>query len=165
MALESACQYKRQKSCRFDPWVGKIHWRRAWQPPPVFLPGESPWTEEPVQPYNPQGRTESDITEHTAHLCRLLPFVEALGGTLAQKILNYLKTFHSNHPSIRSLEPCTLTSKEILPNSTPGFHTVWKVGVIADALARTGMLSFIFSQSQIPLIFVENEVCSTTFLL
>ena len=31
----------------FDPWVGKIPWRRAWQPSPVFLPGESPWTEEP----------------------------------------------------------------------------------------------------------------------
>ena len=31
----------------FDPWVGKILWRRAWQPTPVFLPGESPWTEEP----------------------------------------------------------------------------------------------------------------------
>ena len=29
-----------------DPWVGKIPWRRAWQPTPVFLPGESPWTEE-----------------------------------------------------------------------------------------------------------------------
>ena len=26
---------------RFDPWVGKIHWRRKWQPTPVFLPGES----------------------------------------------------------------------------------------------------------------------------
>ena len=25
----------------------KDPWRRAWQPPPVFLPGESPWTEEP----------------------------------------------------------------------------------------------------------------------
>ena len=25
----------------FDPWVGKIPWRRAWQPTPVFLPGES----------------------------------------------------------------------------------------------------------------------------
>ena len=23
------------------PWVGKIPWRRAWQPTPVFLPGES----------------------------------------------------------------------------------------------------------------------------
>ena len=31
----------------FDPWVGKISSRRAWQPTPVFLPGESPWTEEP----------------------------------------------------------------------------------------------------------------------
>ena len=29
------------------PWVGKIPWRRAWQPTPVFLPGESPCTEEP----------------------------------------------------------------------------------------------------------------------
>ena len=28
----------------FDPGVGKIPWRRAWQPTPVFLPGESPWT-------------------------------------------------------------------------------------------------------------------------
>ena len=25
----------------FDPWVGKISWRREWQPTPVFLPGES----------------------------------------------------------------------------------------------------------------------------
>ena len=23
------------------PWYGKIAWRRAWQPTPVFLPGES----------------------------------------------------------------------------------------------------------------------------
>ena len=31
----------------FDPWVGKIPWRRAWQPTPVFLLEESPWTQEP----------------------------------------------------------------------------------------------------------------------
>ena len=29
-------------------WIGKILWRRAWQPALVFLPGESPWTEEPA---------------------------------------------------------------------------------------------------------------------
>ena len=29
------------RRCRFDPWVRKIPWRRAWQPTPVFLPGES----------------------------------------------------------------------------------------------------------------------------
>ena len=31
----------------FHPWVGKIPWRKVWQPTPVFLPGQSPWTEEP----------------------------------------------------------------------------------------------------------------------
>ena len=29
------------KGCEFDPWVGKISWRRPWQPTPVFLPGKS----------------------------------------------------------------------------------------------------------------------------
>ena len=38
---EPACQCRRQKRCRFDSWVGKIPWRRTWQPTPVFLPGES----------------------------------------------------------------------------------------------------------------------------
>ena len=31
----------------FDPWVRKLSWRRAWQPTPVFSPGESSWTEDP----------------------------------------------------------------------------------------------------------------------
>ena len=31
----------------FNPWVGKIPWRMAWQPTLVFLPGESTWTGEP----------------------------------------------------------------------------------------------------------------------
>ena len=35
---ESVCQCKRHRS---DPWVGKIPWRRKWQPTPVFLPGKS----------------------------------------------------------------------------------------------------------------------------
>ena len=30
-----------QEMWGFSPWVGKIPWRRAWQPTPVFLPGES----------------------------------------------------------------------------------------------------------------------------
>ena len=35
---ESTCQCGRPG---FDPWVGKIPWRREWQPTPVFSPGES----------------------------------------------------------------------------------------------------------------------------
>ena len=30
-------QCRGHRRCRFDPWVRKIHWRRAWQPIPVFL--------------------------------------------------------------------------------------------------------------------------------
>jgi len=38
---EPASQCRKCKGWGFDPWVGKIPWRRAWQPTPVFLPGES----------------------------------------------------------------------------------------------------------------------------
>ena len=38
---EPACQCRRCKRCRFDSCVGKIPWRRAWQPTPVFLAGKS----------------------------------------------------------------------------------------------------------------------------
>ena len=44
---ETVYQCKRHKRCGFDPWVGKIPCKTEWQPTPVFLPGESPWTEEP----------------------------------------------------------------------------------------------------------------------
>ena len=44
---EPTCQCRRHKRHGFSLWVGKIPWRRAWQPTPEFLLGESPWTEEP----------------------------------------------------------------------------------------------------------------------
>ena len=44
---EPAYQCRRHKRCRFDPWVSKILWRRAWQPTAIFLPGESFGQREP----------------------------------------------------------------------------------------------------------------------
>ena len=38
-----------------SPWVGKIPWRREWQPPPVFFPGESQGQRSLVD-YSPWGR-------------------------------------------------------------------------------------------------------------
>ena len=55
----SACQCRR---CRFDPWVGKISWRRAQQPTRVFLPGEF-HGQRSLASYSPQGRKESDAAE------------------------------------------------------------------------------------------------------
>ena len=48
----------------FDPWVGKIPWRRKWQPTPVFLPGKS-HGQRNLTGYSPWGHKESDMTEHT----------------------------------------------------------------------------------------------------
>ena len=48
----------------FDPWVGKIPWRRAWKPTPVFLPGEV-HGQRSLKGYNPWGGKESDMTEKT----------------------------------------------------------------------------------------------------
>ena len=39
---EPTCQCGRHKRCVLNPSVGKMPWRRAWQPIPVFLPGEFP---------------------------------------------------------------------------------------------------------------------------
>ena len=61
---ETACQFRRHKRHRLDPWVGKIPWRRAWQPIPVFLPGKS-HGQRGLADYRPQGHKESDMTEAT----------------------------------------------------------------------------------------------------
>ena len=45
-----------------NPWVAKILWRRAWQPTPVFLPGEFHGQRSLVG-YSPWGQKESDMTE------------------------------------------------------------------------------------------------------
>ena len=55
---EFTCWCRRRE---FDPWVGKIPWRRKWQPSPVFLPGKS-YGQRAWQ-VTIHGVTELDMTE------------------------------------------------------------------------------------------------------
>ena len=55
-----ASQCRRVKRHGFDPWVGKIAWKRAWQSTPVYLPGESHRREEP-------SRLWSIVSERAGH--------------------------------------------------------------------------------------------------
>ena len=48
----------------YDPWVGKMPWRKAWQSTQAFLPGKS-HAQRRVKGYSPYGRNESDTTEAT----------------------------------------------------------------------------------------------------
>ena len=55
-----ACQCRRHKRHGFDPWVGKIPWRGAWQPISILLAWRGPWTEEP-------GRLQSIGSQRVRH--------------------------------------------------------------------------------------------------
>ena len=59
---EPACQCRRLKRQGLNLQVGKIPWGKAWQPSPVFLPGES-HRQRILVGYNPWGHKEVDTTE------------------------------------------------------------------------------------------------------
>ena len=60
---EPHCQCRRHKRRGFDPWVGKIPWRK-WQPTAVLLPGES-YGQRSLAGHSSWGHNELDVTEHT----------------------------------------------------------------------------------------------------
>ncbi|CAI9166052.1 unnamed protein product [Rangifer tarandus platyrhynchus] len=61
---ESTCNVGRP---RYDPWVGKISWRREWQPTPLFLPGES-HGQRSLKGHSPWGCEESAMTEQLTRI-------------------------------------------------------------------------------------------------
>ena len=61
---EPACQGIRHKRHRFNPCVGKIPWRKAWQPTPVFLFGES-YTQRSLAGYKEFQRVKHDWNDLT----------------------------------------------------------------------------------------------------
>ena len=64
---EPSCQSRGCKRCRFNPWIGKIPWKRKWQPTPVFLPGKS-HGQRNLASYSPRVCKESNTTEVTQHM-------------------------------------------------------------------------------------------------
>ena len=56
------------RETQVDPFVGKIPWRRKWQPPPVLLPGKYHWQRSLVG-YSSWDCKESDTTERLHFHC------------------------------------------------------------------------------------------------
>ena len=70
--LPIAQSVKNCLQCRragFEPWVGKIPWRRAWEPTLAFFPGKYPGPRSLVG-YSPWCCKESDLTERLSHTCK-----------------------------------------------------------------------------------------------
>ena len=59
--VKNLSDYSGDTGDAFNPWVGKIPWRRKWQPTPVFLPGKSNGQRNLVG-YSPWDCKESDTT-------------------------------------------------------------------------------------------------------
>ena len=52
---------------RFDPWMGKIPWRRKWQPTQIFLPRKA-YGQRSLVGSSPRHPKESDTTEQLTHV-------------------------------------------------------------------------------------------------
>ena len=72
----------------FNPWVGKIPWRREWLPTPVFWPGEL-HGQRSLEGYSPGSRKESDTTEQTSLHLKL-------------RLRNYLKRDSPSGPVVKT---------------------------------------------------------------
>ena len=86
--------------CRFNPWVKKIPWRRAWQYTLVFLPGESHGQRSLVSS-TPGCHKELETTETTEHTHTPGPRSLTHGGSPAvcgrnddKKELQWLDAWH-----------------------------------------------------------------------
>ena len=75
---ESSCNARR---LGFDPWVGKISWRRGWLPTPVFLPGEFHGQRSLVV-YSPRGQTKRATNTFTFFLIISTVSLVALFGEM-----------------------------------------------------------------------------------
>ena len=86
----------------FDPWIGKIPWRREWQPTPVFLPGES-HGQRILAVYSPQGGKESDTTERlsTAQPSKYVQICLSLRGRRGENLMSFCLTDDSKIFSVQ----------------------------------------------------------------
>ena len=100
---EPTCQCRRRKRCRFNPWVGKISWRRAWEPTPVFLHGES-HGQRSLAGYSPWVTVSSHTHTHTRSSSALLyislPF--SLDGSFGEHSIFLSDKNQADSPSLRA---------------------------------------------------------------
>ena len=122
----------------FDPWVGKIPWRRAGQPTLVFFPRESHGHRRLVG-CSPWGYKELDMTERkrTAH---------------SSSIFNFLRNFHTSfHSGYTSFTFPLLRSYILVFNS-------FELISVNDVINYFHFHSFIYDNPVFPTPFIEESI-------
>ena len=76
----------------FDPWVGKIYWRKKWQPTPLVFLLEKSQRQRSLAGYSPWGhRVGHALAQHTvnAELLRIIPQLSSLGNVSKMIVMLY----------------------------------------------------------------------------
>ena len=128
---ELSRQCRRQKRQGFDPWVGKILWRRKQQPTPVFLPGES-HGQRSLKGYSPWGHKELDTTKRLrSSIMPLIIFnVFLQSNVLEIYFLVYYNIISSSLYCCCSVCP---TPWDPMDCSPPGFPVLYHILEISQA--------------------------------
>ena len=119
----------RCKRAGFDPWAGKIPWRRKWQPTPAFVPGES-HGQRSLAGYGPWGLKESNTC--ISLLCSRQLYLDVnrrLRLTMYKTELLILPDPYHLKPISFRLSPIPGNSNFILPTVYPN------PGVILNSLS------------------------------
>ena len=95
------CQRRRLRGHQFNTRVGKIPWRRKWQPTPVFLPEKS-HGQRSLAGYSPWSCKKSDVTEHACVSTK-----DFNGGNLGAVVQQW-DSFRASTPSYHKDKSCTL---------------------------------------------------------
>ena len=114
----------------FNPWVGKIPWRREWLPTPVFWPGEL-HGQRSLEGYSPWSHKESDTAEQTSLYLKL-------------HLRNYLKRDSPSGPVVKILcFHCQGCGFDLwLGNEDPNGHAMRPPRQIFNYLKKTTSICF-----------------------
>ena len=133
---EPTCQCRRHKRRRLDSWVGKITWKRAGQPTPVFLAGES-HGQRILADYSPWGckRVRQDLATKQWQRDLYTFLIKFLVGSFCCKshfgiwislclgIFDKQNYFNVNDFNILHLRVCVLFKKYFLRQDHSDIHS------------------------------------------
>ena len=120
---ELACQSKRCRRLRFNPWVGKIHWRRE-----CILAWRIPWTEEPDRLQSMRSQSVGHDWSNLAHTHSTKPGIKqrvskSLGMNECYSREKWRQIFlviHKTSESLQHSHPQSIPTKQwaiILPTT------------------------------------------------
>ena len=110
VGLEPAYKCRRHKKCGFDPWIRKIPWRRAWQPAPIFLPGESHWNRRLRAAVHGVTESQTRLEQRSSQAPSVTPL-------LFGWVSSFVPCFRASLPSLKN----TLPSSKF-PQAPEGIH-------------------------------------------